>query len=288
MDLVRLWRDGGLDAVLRSPLEAVRPGSVVIGRLDVLPTLDGIEPGLFGLFLLGRRRRNARVLNPAEALLAVHDKLLTARRLDLAGLPHPKTVGWNGEREPPLEPPFVVKPRFGSWGRDVLLCHDAEDVRRTLRTVSERPWFRRQGALVQELVRPRGYDLRLIVAGGRVVGAGKRVAAPGEWRTNVSLGGSVVPAEPSRAAASLAVAAASALGADFVGVDLMPLGEDHHVVIELNGAVEFDEEYSLSARGVHMDVADALDLTSRAALAAGSRSGSGGSRSGRPARGAGS
>ncbi|MGZ4385050.1 MAG: hypothetical protein ACXVY3_10670, partial [Gaiellaceae bacterium] len=111
VDLVRIWRQAGVDAVLLSPLDALWPGSVVIGRLDVLSTLDGVEPGLLALFLLGRR--GLPVLNRAEALLAAHDKLLTARQLDRAGLPHPRTFCWQGEQKVPLEPPFVVKPRFG-------------------------------------------------------------------------------------------------------------------------------------------------------------------------------
>ena len=258
VDLVRSWRSAGLDAALVSPLQTLFPGAVAIGRLDVLPTLDGVEPGLLALLFL--ERRGFRVLNRAEALLAVHDKLLTARRFDLAGLPHPRTVAWHGEGEPALEPPFVLKPRFGSWGRDVFLCWDGAEASRTLRAVRERPWFRRHGALLQELVPSSGSDLRLIVAGGEVVGAGKRIAASGEWRTNVSLGGSIFPVEPSSAAKKLAVAAASSVGADFVGVDLIPLGEGGYVIIEVNGAVEFDDGYSLSERGVHLDVAVALDL----------------------------
>ena len=294
VDMVRAWREAGVDAALRSPLDTPSSGSIVIGRLDVLPTLDGVEPGLLALLLLGRR--GLRVLNRAEALLAVHDKLLTARHLGRAGLPHPETSVWRGERDVPLEPPLVVKPRFGSWGRDVLLCRDAADVSRMREAVHERPWFRRHGALVQEFVQPRGYDLRLIVAGGGVVGAGKRVAARGEWRTNVALGGRVSRVEPSAAARSLAIAAASAVGADFVGVDLLPLGEDGYAIIELNGAVEFDDGYSLSDRGIHLDVAAALDLPRAvrrplirpAESVARSRSGSGAARPGRPAREGGS
>ena len=76
----------------------------------------------------------------------------------------------------------------------------------------------RTGALVQELIPPCGRDLRVLVAGGRVVGAIQRVAAPGEWRTNVALGGHrVAVSEPSADACELALLAAEARDADLVG-----------------------------------------------------------------------
>ena len=131
VDLVREWGEQGLDAVLVSAEEALHvlgPGDVAVGRLDVLPTLDGVEPGLLSLLWL--ERAGVRVLNCAAALITVHDKLRTARRLDAAGIPHPHTTCVrSGRSAPELQPPLVVKPRFGSWGRDVVLCRDAAELR---------------------------------------------------------------------------------------------------------------------------------------------------------------
>jgi glutathione synthase/RimK-type ligase-like ATP-grasp enzyme len=50
---------------------------------------------------------------------------------------------------------------------------------------------------------------------------------------------------PPPIACELAVAAASAIGGDLVGVDLLPLGPGRYVVLEINAAVDFSPEYSL-------------------------------------------
>jgi RimK family alpha-L-glutamate ligase len=241
-------RWGELRAELLSPSEAMlvlAPGDVALGRLDVAPTLDGVEPGLAQLDMLVDR--GVRVLNTPRSLLLAHDKLLTSIVLDRAGLPQPATQALLEPSLPvelELEPPVVLKPRFGSWGRDVVLCRTRESLERMLGMLGERTWFR-AGAIVQEFIEPRGYDLRLVVAAGQVVGAVRRVAAPGEWRTNVALGATRAATVPPPAAIELALAAAAATRLDLVGVDLVPGGRDGFVVIELNGAVDFNREYRL-------------------------------------------
>jgi glutathione synthase/RimK-type ligase-like ATP-grasp enzyme len=125
--------------------------------------------------------------------------------------------------------------------------------------VRNRSWFRLHGAIVQELLPIEGRDLRLVVAGGRVVGAGERVAAPGEWRTNVSLGARLLAARPDDEATALGVAAAAAIGADLVGVDLART-DGGWAVLELNGAVDFDDRYWLEGTHVYAETAAALGL----------------------------
>lgn len=260
--LVRAWRAAGIDAVELSPPEAftkLGPGDVALVRLDVLQTLDGVEPGMPLMYAL--ELRGVRVLNPPQVLLRVHDKLETARWLQAAEIPHPRTTYADLVRGPVgVQPPVVVKPRFGSWGRDVFLCETRGVLRHCLAELRDRPWFRKNGALVQELVPLSRQDLRVVVAAGRVVGAARRQAAPGEWRTNVSLGGALLAADPSPAAIALAVRAAGVVEADLVGVDLLPLPDGSHVVLELNGAVDFDGRYSLGGGDAYLDAAAALGL----------------------------
>jgi RimK family alpha-L-glutamate ligase len=249
----------GVDSLLLTPAQALvrlEPGDVALGRLDVLSSLDGIEPGFWALDQI--ERKGVRLLNPPRAVVAAHDKLRTAEALAAAGLPHPRTAALLDSTVPDaFEFPVVVKPPFGSWGYDVTLCRTPNDLERHLEELRERPWFRATGAVVQELVPPVGHDLRLVVAGRRVVGAIERHAPPGDWRTNVALGGSRKPASPPPRACDLAIAAAAALGIDLVGVDLLPTGAGEYTVIELNGAVDFTSEYSLD-EDVFADAVTAL------------------------------
>jgi [lysine-biosynthesis-protein LysW]---L-2-aminoadipate ligase len=225
-------------------LSTLGEGDVAVGRLDVSERFDGIEVGLWELARL--EGSGVRVLNRPGALVAAHDKLVTARALAAAGVPHPPTAQVTAPSSGiTIPPPVVVKPRFGSWGRDVVLCRTVAEFRRSLQELSGRPWFETHGALVQQLVPPQGQDLRLVVAGGSVVGAVRRIAAAGEWRTNVALGATREPVSPPPEACALAVAAAQAIEGDLVGIDLLPTPDGGFVVLELNGAVEFNHQYAL-------------------------------------------
>ena len=250
----------GVDVEIVPPavaLDTLAAGDVALARLDVAERLDGIEIGLWELARL--EGAGVRILNRPRALVAAHDKLATSRALAEAGVPHPRTAHVVSPSDRlPFEPPVVVKPRFGSWGKGVSLCQDSPAFRRQLVAIAERPWFRSHGALVQELVPPLGHDIRLVVAGGSVVGAIRRVAAPGEWRTNVALGATREPVEPTPELCDLALRASAAIDADLVGVDVLPTPDNGFVVIELNGAVEFTPEYAFEGGDVFERTLEAL------------------------------
>ena len=82
-----------VDARILTPERAVavlRTCDAAVGRLDVTDSLDSVEDGLWALGTLAGR--GVRVLNRAGALLAVHDKLLTARVLGREGVPRVKGI----------------------------------------------------------------------------------------------------------------------------------------------------------------------------------------------------
>jgi ribosomal protein S6--L-glutamate ligase len=244
-----------------SPSEALRllnPGDTALARIDVRRGLDGPESGLAELGEL--EQRGVRVLNRPQALLAGHDKLLTAHLLESAQVASPATRPFAGDWPGLLDLlPCVVKPRFGSWGEDVFLLERPEQVLELAELAETRSWLRTGGAIVQELVQPLGYDLRVLLAHGRVVGAIRREAAPGEWRTNIACGGRRVRGLHSPAALSLARRAVAVTGLELAGVDLLPLPDRGFTVLEINAAPDFTRDYSLGG-DVFERIAEELQL----------------------------
>jgi hypothetical protein len=169
----------GLDSEVLDPhraLTSLEPGDVALARLDVREGLDGIERGSGELERLAAGGVDVR--NPPAALVVAHDKLLTARTLRHAGLPHPHTTLISSALPAAVpELPLVLKPRFGSGGRDVELCSTADELDEILIRLQRKPWFREHGALAQELVEPRGWDLRIVVAGAGL--SAPRAGSPG-------------------------------------------------------------------------------------------------------------
>ena len=159
--------------------------------------------------------------------------------------------------------------RFGSWGQEVYLCHDEDELRARLARLRDERWFRGQGALVQSLVAPTGRDLRVVVAAGCVVGAIERRALPGEWRSNVSLGAVRQRVEAPLPAQSLVIRAVTALGLDLAGVDIVTGPAGRMIVLEINGAVDFTAAY-----GDDVFAAAAGALLARAAVRLNTRSSS--------------
>jgi len=196
------------------------------------------------------------VLNPPRAVEAAVDKYLTLSLLEAAGIPVPPT--WAGESATEALEAFevlggdvVVKPLFGSEGRGLVRISDKELAWRTFHSLE------RLSAVLylQRIVRHPGHDIRVFVLRGSVLGVMRRHATPGEWRTNVSLGGRAEPCRLDSEAERLALAAARAIGAEMAGVDLIAdLDRGRLVVLEVNAV----PGWRALARVTGIDVAAAI------------------------------
>ncbi|MHB1562290.1 MAG: ATP-grasp domain-containing protein [Isosphaeraceae bacterium] len=246
---------------LHETAAAVHAGDLDLMRVDgvlvrMMPP-GSLEQVVFRMDALHRvAAAGVPVLNPPRAIEAAVDKYLTLALLDAAGLPVPAT--WAGQSAAAALAAFdtlggdvVVKPLFGSEGRGLVRVGDRELAWRTFHALE------RLGAVLylQRAIRHPGHDIRVFVLDGRVLAAMRRHAPPGEWRTNVALGGEAEAYGPSPEESHLAIAAAAAVAAEAAGVDLV-LDPDRGgpVVLEVNAV----PGWRALARVSGVDVAAAL------------------------------
>ncbi len=219
------------------------PGTLeqVVYRMDALHRLE---------------RAGVPVMNPPRAVEIAVDKYLALAMMDEAGIPVPETIVTESANEAllafeTLGGDVVVKPLFGSEGRGLVRVCDRELARRAFSTLE------RLGAVlyVQKAIRHPGYDERAFVLGGKVIGAIRRFAPEGDWRTNVAVGGRPEAIAPGPEIEALAVRAAESVGAIMAGVDiLMDCDRGRPVVLEVNAV----PGWRALARATGVDVAAAI------------------------------
>ena len=196
-------------------------------------------------------KRGLRVFNSARAIELCDDKALMHIALD--GLvPMPKTysapftyenIGYTDTAFVDrlfgaLGAPLVIKEACGSFGQQVFLAHDPGEAKRILARIGGKR------AIFQEFIAPSaGRDVRVNVVGGRVIAAMERWNPNGDFRANISNGGSMRAHTPTEKEAALAVRTAELLGLDFCGVDILYGENGERLLCEVNSNAHFKSIY---------------------------------------------
>lgn len=195
-----------------------------------------------------------RVLNAPRSLEIAIDKWLTLERAAAAGAAIPPTIVCQ-DRQAAMDAwetlgrDVVVKPLFGGEGRGLLRVEHREMAERVFSTLE-----RLQAVLyVQAFIPHRGYDLRLLYVGDEAW-AVARHARGAEWRTNVSLGGQAQPIEPTAAQWEMADRARRAVGAEIVGIDILPSLDGRDWLLEVNAV----PGWAGTGRAVGVDIAEKI------------------------------
>jgi ribosomal protein S6--L-glutamate ligase len=162
--------------------------------------------------------------NSSDAIARARDKLRSHQLLAAQGIGLPVTVfGDNPDDTVDLlsmlgPPPHVIKLNEGTQGAGVMLTEKPS----ASRSVVEALRGLYANFLVQEFIaEAKGADLRCFVVGGEVVGAMRRQAPKGDFRSNLHRGCSARAVRLSQSEQATAVRAASVLGLGVAGVDLI-------------------------------------------------------------------
>jgi RimK family alpha-L-glutamate ligase len=221
----------------------------VILRLDLLHAL---------------RALGVTVYNHGRAIEKSVDKALTSVLLKLSGIPTPPT--WVVEdrsaaeqllRQKTMEgKKLVLKPLFGSQGKDLMLLEQAlpQD-----ETPYRGVWY------LQQFVEPaqnRFCDYRVMVIGNRVDSAMIRHGS--HWVNNVAQGGRPEALILTPELERLALDSARALNMDYAGVDIIQDAAGHFQVLEVNGVPAWYGLQSVTSHSIAERLVD--DFISRASV----------------------
>jgi ribosomal protein S6--L-glutamate ligase len=217
-------------------------GVEVRGIDAVLPRI-GASVTHYGLAVVNHfQMMGVPVVNDASGIAQSRDKLRCLQVLAARGIDVPRTVMARDRKNirALLEEvgglPAIIKLLRGTQGVGVMIARSLPEVQGILETFSALD----QDIVLQEFVaESRGRDVRALVVGDKVVGAMRRQARRGEFRSNIHRGGSGQPVELPAAWAKAALKAARVVGLSVCGVDMLET-EAGPKVMEINSSPGFE------------------------------------------------
>lgn len=229
--------------VSRDDRKSIRFRNDIVPLPDCLLARTGSGTGYFNLSVLRQfERLNVLTLPNSQSIEASKDKLYANQILAQAGLPIPKTMLTRFPCKAELVErvvgfPCVMKVITGSHGAGVYLCENSkqfEDLSELIHSIDGKT-----SMIIQEYIEhSKGRDLRVIVIGGRVVGAMERTATDDSFKANISRGGEGKAYDVDDEMEMLAIQVAKVLDLDIAGVDLL-FHPDGYRVCEANSSPGF-------------------------------------------------
>ncbi len=239
-----ILRPNQLDLIVtRDDRKSIRLDGKIVALPDfVIPRL-GAAATYFALATIRHLERlGVTIINTANAIEAVKDKLFTQQILAASNLPVPKTMLAKFPLEEELVVkqlgfPVVIKTLSGAKGSGVYLAEDAGKFA-DLMTLLESTNANLNIIFQEFIAASHGHDLRVLVIGGRIVACMERVATDDSFKANISRGGEARAFALTPQIEMLAIEATRRVGLDIAGVDLL-FDTDHFKVCEINSSPGF-------------------------------------------------
>lgn len=174
----------------------------------------------------------------SQALIRSRDKLRSLQIFSRAGLGLPRTIfmDYTKDTEGIVEAvggaPVIIKLLEGTQGLGVVLAEN----KKAAQSVIDAFHGLKTRIIVQEFVKEaKGCDIRAFIVDGEVVGAMKRQAKEGEFRSNLHRGGTASIVKLDRHEKHAAIIAAKKMGLGVAGVDMLP-SKRGPLIIEVNSS----------------------------------------------------
>lgn len=240
-------------------------------NLNAFLSYNAGEQSTFQMYMYQALNQTIPTLNNYDAFALTEDKFLTAHVLNQAGVRTAeyrmihrddmsllkKTVSdWQGQ--------VVYKPTDG-WGGNGLVKIEDETALDVLI-----PFLTKMGMenlYLEKYINYDKTDWRVDIVNGEFVGCYGRSAPEGDWKTNITSGGSILLREPNDDVVELAIKAAKVTGLEIAGVDLLyDLDLQKYVVLEVNGIPAFatpeQEKLGLNFNDLKINkIADLIEST---------------------------
>ena len=235
--LIESFANKGFEAITVEPSffdiivnKDIKQGLKYNGQPIELPNLLLVRFGAgiskFMLALIRQLEKSGVIcINESDPIERVKDKLQTSQILSHHGIAIPNTMMVKFPVDASVVDgeigfPCVVKIVTGSFGEGVYLCERKKDFSKLMEFIDT--LGTNKTLIVQEYMGDRpGEDLRVLVIGGKVVGAMKRTAPEGDFRANISSGGTGEIFPITDEIEYIAREAAKVLGLDIAGIDLL-------------------------------------------------------------------
>jgi ribosomal protein S6--L-glutamate ligase len=228
-------------------VEPGRPALIHMGEelkdIDVVIPRIGASITGYGLAVVAQLEgMGIPVLNGSRAIAQSRDKLRGLQVLAQHGIAVPRTVMARDQTDVKDAIrrvgglPVIVKLTQGTQGIGVMIAHSMKEISSILDTM----WDLGQEIILQEFIaESKSSDVRILVVGDRAVGAMRRTARKGEFRSNIHRGGEGERYYPTKEYEECAVGAARALGLQVAGIDLLESASGPKVV-EANSSPGFE------------------------------------------------
>ena len=204
--------------------------------------------------------RGLRVLNRAKTIERTVDKYYTSGILAQAGLPTPRTIVCERSKDAlkafvTLGSDVVVKPLFGSMGLGLVRIENADLAYRVFKALE----IERAVYYLQEFIPHQGRDIRAFVLGDRVLASMERISDG--WRTNFARGAECRSVSLTPAQEEVCLRAAQAVGAEYAGIDLLPVRSGGFYILEVNGIPGWKGLQATSEIEIANEIANYLQQT---------------------------